>query len=342
MEFGCSRSIVRRTCRWALSSAARCSWRSALQLTWSWSTSCPDRDLFATLAPSLDAVVLLAGSGIGDLGGANVTPEHLVRSLSRRVALPAAGGEGSHFADTAAGALDLPLLAVVGWELLLAADLLHGMPPGSSAQGALAAAADAVLARCVCRCAGTLGERVTGRRGPDQERTGLRGWAGCAGSRSVVAAAITHGRRLPRSRARMGHSWATHGGRRLRRVRARASRPPDRRAGPCRARLGARPLGVEPKRRESVGRMTRVAHPGLAPVRAKRTASSPSAARVGSPCCRRCCCSWGCLPRCFLRDHRGGSNLPQHRRTLRRPMRPVPCATHAAPYVPWLCGVCPD
>jgi hypothetical protein len=102
MEFG---SIVRGTCRWALSSAARCSWRSALLLTWSWSTSCPDRDLFAALAPSLDAVVLLAGSGTRDLAGASVTCEHLVRSLSRRVALPAAGGEGSHLADVAAGAL---------------------------------------------------------------------------------------------------------------------------------------------------------------------------------------------------------------------------------------------
>jgi hypothetical protein len=71
--------------------------------------------------PDLAAVgglFLLAGSGIGDLAGASVTSEHLVRSLSRRVALHAAGGEGSHFADTAAGALDLPLLAVVGYEIL--------------------------------------------------------------------------------------------------------------------------------------------------------------------------------------------------------------------------------
>jgi hypothetical protein len=65
-----------------------------------------------------------------------------------------AGGKGSHFADTVAGALELPLLVVVREEPSLAADLLHGMPPGSSAKGALAAAADAVLARCVVGAAG--------------------------------------------------------------------------------------------------------------------------------------------------------------------------------------------
>jgi len=50
-----------------------------------------------------------------------------------------------------AGALDLPLLAVVHEEPSLAADVLHGIPPGSSAKGALAAAADKVLAQFVVR-----------------------------------------------------------------------------------------------------------------------------------------------------------------------------------------------
>jgi hypothetical protein len=38
---------------------------------------------------------------------------------------------------------------VVREEPSLAADVLHGIPPGSSAKGALASAADAVLARYV-------------------------------------------------------------------------------------------------------------------------------------------------------------------------------------------------
>ena len=50
---------------------------------------------------------------------------------------------------TVAGALDLPMLAVVREEPSLAADLLHGIPPGSSSKGALAAAADKVLAQCI-------------------------------------------------------------------------------------------------------------------------------------------------------------------------------------------------
>ena len=44
--------------------------------------------------------------------------------------------------------LDLPLLAVVREEPSLVADVFHGVPPGSPARGALAAAADSVLARC--------------------------------------------------------------------------------------------------------------------------------------------------------------------------------------------------
>ena len=56
-------------------------------------------------------------------------------------------GKGSHFADTVAGALDLPLLAVVREEPSLVADVLSGTSPGSSAKGALAAAADTVLSR---------------------------------------------------------------------------------------------------------------------------------------------------------------------------------------------------
>lgn len=109
----------------------------------------PDHEIFAALAPSVDELVLLAGSGIRDLAGASAISEHLLRTCSEVWLCLRTSGRGSHFADTVAGALDLPLMAVVREEPSLAADLLHGIPPGSSARGALAVAADTVLARCV-------------------------------------------------------------------------------------------------------------------------------------------------------------------------------------------------
>ena len=109
----------------------------------------PDHAIFAALAPSIDAMVLLAGSGICDLAGASAIASHLIGACDEVWLCLRTSGRGSHLADTVAGALDLPLLAVVREEVSLAADVLHGIPPGSSAKGALAAAADTVLARCV-------------------------------------------------------------------------------------------------------------------------------------------------------------------------------------------------
>ena len=108
----------------------------------------PDHEVFGALAPSVDAMVLLAGSGICDLAGASAIAEHLIRVCPNVWLCLRTSGRGSHFADTVAGALDLPLLAVIREEPSLAADLLHGIPPGNSAKGALAAAADTVLAQC--------------------------------------------------------------------------------------------------------------------------------------------------------------------------------------------------
>ena len=108
----------------------------------------PDHEDFGALAPSVEAMVLLAGSGICDLAGASAIAEHLIRACPNVWLCLSTSGRGSHFADTVAGALDLPLLAVIREEPSLAADLLHGIPPGNSAKGALAAAADTVLARC--------------------------------------------------------------------------------------------------------------------------------------------------------------------------------------------------
>jgi len=109
----------------------------------------PDHEIFGALAPSVDAMVLLAGSGICDLAGASAIAEHLIRACPDVWLCLRTSGKGSHFADTVAGALDLPLLAMVREEVSLAADVLHGIPPGTSDKGALAAAADTVLARCL-------------------------------------------------------------------------------------------------------------------------------------------------------------------------------------------------
>jgi len=107
----------------------------------------PDHEIFAALAPSVDAIALLAGSGIRDLAGASAVADHLITACPDVWLCLRTSGKGSHFADTVAGALDLPLLAVVREEASLAADVLHGIPPGTCAKGALATAADAVLAR---------------------------------------------------------------------------------------------------------------------------------------------------------------------------------------------------
>lgn len=109
----------------------------------------PDHAIFAALAPSVDVIILLAGSGLGALAGASAVAARLVDACPDVWLCLRTSGKGGHFAETVAQALDLPLLVVVREEASLAADVLHGIPPGSSGKGALAAAADAVLARCV-------------------------------------------------------------------------------------------------------------------------------------------------------------------------------------------------
>ena len=109
----------------------------------------PDHEIFAALAPLVDAMVLLAGSGIRDLAGASAIAGHLIEACPAVWLCLRTSGKGTHFADTVAAALDLPLLTVVHEEPSLAADVLHGIPPGSSATRALATAAELVLSRCV-------------------------------------------------------------------------------------------------------------------------------------------------------------------------------------------------
>jgi secretion/DNA translocation related CpaE-like protein len=109
----------------------------------------PDHEVFGAFSPSVDAIVLLAGSGICDLAGASAIAENLIPSCPDVWLCLRAGGKGGHFAETVAVALDLPLLAILRDEPSLAVDLLHGIPPGTSPKGAMAAAADTVLAHFV-------------------------------------------------------------------------------------------------------------------------------------------------------------------------------------------------
>ena len=109
----------------------------------------PDHEVFSALSQSLDAIVLLAGSGIGDLAGASAIAAHLIGACSDVWLCLRSRGRGGGFAETVAVALDLPLVAILREEPSLAADLLHGIPPGTSQKGALAAAADTVLAQFV-------------------------------------------------------------------------------------------------------------------------------------------------------------------------------------------------
>jgi len=108
----------------------------------------PDHEIFAALAPSVEAMVLLAGSGIRDLAGASAVAGHLIDACPDVWLCLRSGGKGRYSPEEVADALDLPLLAMVREEGSLAADVLHGIPPGSSGRRALAAAADAVLAQC--------------------------------------------------------------------------------------------------------------------------------------------------------------------------------------------------
>jgi secretion/DNA translocation related CpaE-like protein len=96
----------------------------------------PDHEVFAAMAPAVEGMVLLAGSGIRDLAGASAIAEHLPAACPDVWLCLRTSGKGSHFADTVAGALDLPLLTVLREESSLAADVLHGIPPGSSDPGA--------------------------------------------------------------------------------------------------------------------------------------------------------------------------------------------------------------
>jgi hypothetical protein len=57
----------------------------------------PDHGVFAALVPSVDAMVLLAGSGICDLVGASAIAEHLIQACPDVWLCLRTSGKGSHF-----------------------------------------------------------------------------------------------------------------------------------------------------------------------------------------------------------------------------------------------------
>lgn len=106
----------------------------------------PGDALFEVWAGLVDAVVLLSGPEARDLAASScIAP--VVSGACAEVWLCLRGTGRAEFADSVAAALDLPLLARVRDDGALRADQLHGIPPGTSARGALARAADHVLAQ---------------------------------------------------------------------------------------------------------------------------------------------------------------------------------------------------
>ena len=63
----------------------------------------PDHEIFTALAPSVDAMALLAGAGICDLAGASAIVEHLIQACDDVWLCLRTRGRGSHFVDTVAG-----------------------------------------------------------------------------------------------------------------------------------------------------------------------------------------------------------------------------------------------
>jgi secretion/DNA translocation related CpaE-like protein len=107
----------------------------------------PDELLFGAFVGAVDGILLLGGSGVRQLAALSaVAPRLGSRCDEVWLALRSAGRD-DQLADVTAGALDLPLVALVPYDPTLEADLLHGIPPGSAARTAVASAADAVLAQ---------------------------------------------------------------------------------------------------------------------------------------------------------------------------------------------------
>jgi secretion/DNA translocation related CpaE-like protein len=107
----------------------------------------PDEPLFGVCVGAVDGVVLLGGSGVRQLAALSAVAPRLGSRCDEVWLALRSVGRDDQLADVTAGALDLPLVALVPHDPTLEADLLHGTPPGSAARTALAAAADTILAQ---------------------------------------------------------------------------------------------------------------------------------------------------------------------------------------------------
>lgn len=173
----------------------------------------PDHEIFAALTPSVDAMVLLAGSGICDLGGASAFSEHLIRACPDVWLCLRHQRQGRSFRGHGGGS---PGPAPSGGG---PRGTVAGGRPASRHRQEVPPGAPWLPLRTRCWRGGR--RYVTGRpvsvtdgAGPRSGRAGLRRWAGCAGSRSLVAV-VNHARvRLCRGSRNGG---AAHDGRRSRR-----------------------------------------------------------------------------------------------------------------------------
>ena len=105
----------------------------------------PDEPLFEPFTGAVDAVVLLGGPGVRQLAALSAVAPQVGRRCDEVWLALRGAGRDRQLADVTAGALDLPLLALVPDDPALEAHLLHGTPPGSSARSVVAGAADAIL-----------------------------------------------------------------------------------------------------------------------------------------------------------------------------------------------------
>ena len=107
----------------------------------------PDEPLFGVCVGAVDGVVLLGGAGVRQLAALSAVAPRLGSRCDEVWLALRSVGRDDQLADVTAGALDLPLVALVPHDPTLEADLLHGTPPGSAARTAVAAAADTILAQ---------------------------------------------------------------------------------------------------------------------------------------------------------------------------------------------------
>jgi secretion/DNA translocation related CpaE-like protein len=105
----------------------------------------PDEPLFGPCMAVVDGVVLLGGAGVRQLAALSAVAPRLSSHCDEVWLALRSAERGGQLADVTAGALDLPLVALVPDDLSLEADLLHGIPPGSAARTALSVAADTIL-----------------------------------------------------------------------------------------------------------------------------------------------------------------------------------------------------